>query len=563
MRETGGDARGSVPFIVSTADGPPLLVKAVGREQRDADLLFKAWRHLAFREVEDEAPFASVKQQVEHEAYLSLLAARAGVRTPAPSTAVPAGDGHVLLVRPYVAGRTLDGMSAGQVGDPLLASLWAEVRRLRATGIAHRDLRRANVLVDTEGRPWLLDFGFAEAAASPRRLARDVAELLASLAGVVGPTRAVRSAVDTLGAGAVAEALPLLQPAALAAATRAGIRPDLLAELRDRAAIAAGVDLPRIEPLTRVPARTLLLVVTTGFAIHLLLPHVGRLSQTMHALQAVRWDWIALALALSASRYVAAAAALIGAVEPTLGLRDTTLVQVAGSFVDRLMPGPVGARAGSRIERCAPAGRSDRRIPAGSGVLAPSVHKPVPGLQRHLLVTSAGVREQRSGWPAVVLDLTCQRFDVGATDPRYATTRFLDTMIDATPAQLARVYQWPTTTARAALDDQVATGLAVRTPAGYRGTAHSQDHRRHRPETQPDRNDPPAPPPARYPVQAERARAPTPAQKDARSALVERGSGPGRRKTSSGGIGMAAAPAPLVGRVDRGATRPELPPRPG
>jgi hypothetical protein len=51
-------------------------------------------------------------------------------------------------------------------------------------------------------------------------------------------------------------------------------------------------------------------------------------------------------------------------------------------------------------------------------------------LQRRLLVTSAGVREQRSGRPAVVLELTCQRFDVGATVQRYATTRFFDTMIE-------------------------------------------------------------------------------------------------------------------------------------
>jgi hypothetical protein len=88
-------------------------------------------------------------------------------------------------------------------------------------------------------------------------------------------------------------------------------------------------------------------------------------------------------------------------------------------------------------------------------------------LQRHLLVTSAGVREQRSGWPAVLLELTCRRFDVGAADQRYATTRFLDTMIETTPAELARVYQWPTTLAHAALNDLVATGMAVRSPGGY------------------------------------------------------------------------------------------------
>jgi len=92
-------------------------------------------------------------------------------------------------------------------------------------------------------------------------------------------------------------------------------------------------------------------------------------------------------------------------------------------------------------------------------------------LQRRLLVTSAGVRPQRSGWPAVLLQLTSQRFEVGAPDRRYATTRVLDTMIETTAAELARVYQWPATAARAALENHVAAGLAVRTPAGYRSTA--------------------------------------------------------------------------------------------
>jgi hypothetical protein len=92
-------------------------------------------------------------------------------------------------------------------------------------------------------------------------------------------------------------------------------------------------------------------------------------------------------------------------------------------------------------------------------------------LQRHLLVTSAGVYQQPSGWPAVLFELTCRRFDVGGgTDQRYATTGFLATMVEATPAELARAYRWPIPTARAALDDLVAAGLAQRSPAGYRRT---------------------------------------------------------------------------------------------
>jgi hypothetical protein len=90
-------------------------------------------------------------------------------------------------------------------------------------------------------------------------------------------------------------------------------------------------------------------------------------------------------------------------------------------------------------------------------------------LHQLLLVTSAGVQQQRTGWPPVLIDLTCRRFEVGGrTDRRYAITRFLDTMIEATPAELAGTFGWPAAQARAALDELVAAGRGVRSPSGYR-----------------------------------------------------------------------------------------------
>jgi uncharacterized membrane protein YbhN (UPF0104 family)/tRNA A-37 threonylcarbamoyl transferase component Bud32/membrane-associated phospholipid phosphatase len=343
LQPVAGDARGSVPFVVGTVDGRRLFVKAVGREQHDADTLYKLWRWALFREVEDETPFGSAKQAVEHEAYLSLLAARAGVRTPPVIAATPAQDGHVLLVQEYVAGQTLDRLDPARVDDRLLAAMWTEVGRLRAAGIAHRDLRLANLLVDGDGRPWLLDFGFAEAAASPRRLARDVAELLASLASLVGADRAMSGATQTLGAEVVAQALPLLQPAALSTATRtsARSRPGLLDELRERVAAAAGTEPPELEPLTRVPPGTLLGLVAVGLAVHLLLPEVSELRHTVDALGAARWGWLAAGLGWAAVSSLAAAVAQFGAVDAPLPLGRTTLVQLAGSFT-RLTPAGLG-----------------------------------------------------------------------------------------------------------------------------------------------------------------------------------------------------------------------------
>lgn len=83
-------------------------------------------------------------------------------------------------------------------------------------------------------------------------------------------------------------------------------------------------------------------------------------------------------------------------------------------------------------------------------------------LQRQLLVTTAGVQENRSGWPSALLTLTCHRFDVGSgLDHALVAARFLDTVLEATPGDLARALRWPIPQARGHLDELVRAGLAV------------------------------------------------------------------------------------------------------
>jgi tRNA A-37 threonylcarbamoyl transferase component Bud32 len=85
-----------------------------------------------------------------------------------------------------------------RLSESTLADVWRQVAALHAARIAHGDLRLANLIIDVRGRPWLVDFGFAEAGADSTQLDAHVARLLASLAAVVGPQRAVRSALTTL-----------------------------------------------------------------------------------------------------------------------------------------------------------------------------------------------------------------------------------------------------------------------------------------------------------------------------------------------------------------------------
>ena len=80
-------------------------VSVYGRDASDAQLLAKTARFLFYR---DSGPTLALtrRQQVEHEAYLTLMADRAGVRVPAVLAAGPAGPARdALFVTRPPAGR--------------------------------------------------------------------------------------------------------------------------------------------------------------------------------------------------------------------------------------------------------------------------------------------------------------------------------------------------------------------------------------------------------------------------------------------------------------------------
>jgi len=105
-------------------------VSVYGRDASDAQLLAKTVRFLFYR---DSGPTLALtrRQQVEHEAYVTLMAGRAGARVPAVLAAGPAGPAHdaLLVTRPpegqrlsfyapYVAPELPDSVeSAGPTDD--------------------------------------------------------------------------------------------------------------------------------------------------------------------------------------------------------------------------------------------------------------------------------------------------------------------------------------------------------------------------------------------------------------------------------------------------------------
>jgi undecaprenyl-diphosphatase len=199
-----GRDRRSARYLVSSHSRPDLFVKVVSRERRDSDLLYRAWRWLKYRGRPPGRP-ANAVAQVEHEASMGLLAAAAGVKAPPVLLVRSFGNGAGLLVQQRVAGRDLTDLGDERLDDATLADVWHQVTRLRAARIAHGDLGLASVLLDKQGKAWLVDFDHAEVAASQPLLDRDLATLLAALGRVADPVRVRATAEQTLGEGTSAK----------------------------------------------------------------------------------------------------------------------------------------------------------------------------------------------------------------------------------------------------------------------------------------------------------------------------------------------------------------------
>jgi glycosyltransferase 2 family protein len=194
----GGDARRSTCYVTGGGRGPELFVKVVLKEWRDGDLLWRAVRRLTRRTHTRPLRVGSPHHEVEHEASMALLAARAGVRVPEVLLVRSFDHGAGMLVSQRVSGADLQHTDPSRIDDTLLTELWRQVRLLHRAGIAHGELVPANCMVDPDGQPFLVDFDQSRAASPGPPLDRDRAELLAALGALVGPDRARRTSEATL-----------------------------------------------------------------------------------------------------------------------------------------------------------------------------------------------------------------------------------------------------------------------------------------------------------------------------------------------------------------------------
>lgn len=341
LRPHDGDARGSQPWTATLATGRQVFVKVTAVDELRSDQLFRLWRRVALRRADDERSPGSVRRAVEHEAFVAQCARDAGVNTPSVLSLGSLGVRRgMFAVFSNVEGAPLDEQD--EVDEPVLRSAWSQVQTLRRARIAHRDLRAANVMV-SDGEVWLIDFGFAEMAATQDLLDRDLAELLVSTSALVGVERAVAAAVAVMGADEMAAAIPWVQPLAVSTASRRALPKEGFAELREAVRAAAGISAPELPQLRRVSPKALVATLALGVAVWALLPQIGGVDW------GTVWEaspaWALVAVIASALTYVGAALSMSGSVPDSVPLPGAFVSQLASSFTNRITPAKVGGLA--------------------------------------------------------------------------------------------------------------------------------------------------------------------------------------------------------------------------
>jgi uncharacterized membrane protein YbhN (UPF0104 family) len=333
-------------YVVETTKGP-LGVLVLDRDSEGAGALVRTLDQLRTREEILPRQAVTMRRAIDQMALLSLAINRGGGRTPPLRNVLRLGTDSALLVQDHIPGRPLSDLTGDEVTEEMLSDLWRQLARLRKNQVAHRRLSGRTILIGDDSKVWLLNPSGGEVAAPELALRTDLAQALVAAALVVGADRAVDSAVRVLGADAVAGAVPLLQPIALARSSRRGLRErrSLLGELRDSVISEVGWEPQEIVRLERIRPLSIVTGIGAVAAMYLVATQLADPREILQLLLRADWRWVAVAVAAMGLQYVGATFALLGFVPERVRFLHAIAAQVSLGFVRLVAPATVGITA--------------------------------------------------------------------------------------------------------------------------------------------------------------------------------------------------------------------------
>jgi uncharacterized protein (TIRG00374 family) len=329
---------GVARVMATTPEGGTLEVRVHGRDAWDSQLIVKLWRLLWYRSGGPDVALTK-RQQIEHEAFLTLLAGQRGVAVAPVVAAVVDQRGDALLVVERVGPRLGDVLRP--VDDPVLASCWRTLRDLHDAGIRHGAIGPGRLQL-VGAAVHLSDFDRAVIGSDAESRRIDEAQLLATTAVVADPERATAVALAALGEDALAAVTSYIQPAALTSSLRrqAAAADVDIDGLREAAVRSVGGTDEELQPLRRFSlGRVLmgLLLLVAAVALVSSLQDIG-LDAIADAVRAASVPLLILALVIGQTPRLANAVAIATAAPLRIPIPRLAALQFAITFVNLAMP---------------------------------------------------------------------------------------------------------------------------------------------------------------------------------------------------------------------------------
>jgi tRNA A-37 threonylcarbamoyl transferase component Bud32/membrane-associated phospholipid phosphatase len=232
-----GASGGSTPMRIRVTDPAGAEFEVFGKLYASthvrADRNYKITRAIMYGRLEDERPFASVRHLVEFEDYMLRVMRDAGVNVAATYGFVEiTPELEYLMVTEFLDGAK--EISDAEIDVGVIDSGLAIIRQLWDAGLAHRDVKPANILV-RDGQAHIIDVAFGEVRPSPWRQAVDLANMMLVL-GVYGdPNLVFERALRQFTPDDIAEAFAAVRGVAIPTQLRSEMKAkggNTLAEFR-------------------------------------------------------------------------------------------------------------------------------------------------------------------------------------------------------------------------------------------------------------------------------------------------------------------------------------------
>lgn len=337
---------GVIRFVGRDEGNDQVDVKVHGRDAFDSQLVAKVWRTLWYRESSRTVTYSRL-QAVEHEALMTVMADRAGLRVP-QLAAVGSATSELSLISFRGAGVAVSEMDPGYLTDDILVEAWAGVRLMHQRSMSHGSLDATALQLGPDG-PIITDFALGSLAADDADQAADVVELLFSLCVLVGEERAVRTALHGLGNERLVASLPYVQVPAVSPATRRLVeKPErVMSSLSSMIAEVTGAEIPEPVKLRRVTARNLVMAGLLLLVVSALIPLFTSVdyAEIWDVLQSADLALLIFALIVGHTQFFPQATATMCAVQIKLPFWPLLTLQTASQFVSLAIPSAAGRLA--------------------------------------------------------------------------------------------------------------------------------------------------------------------------------------------------------------------------